>query len=164
MSTQCTAQQYPGTCRWVHFDLGLAKSLFLQNKSRQFRYLQETCKAVSAVKNVKKHAERYPCHYIETAFQTRQCVDIYPGNTGAVAASAHIYTDQPTSHRLGIRREREKHVWADLFASGLAWFVFCNANPAVNRTRFSIYHLSNSYITSIDEKFSQGSRSCRVLP
>lgn len=165
MSTQCTAQQYPETCRWVCFDLGLAKSLFLQNESQRFHYLQEACKTVNALKNVKNHAGRCPCHYTETAFQSRQRVDIYPGNMGAVVASARIYTKQPSSHCLGIGREREKHVRADLFASGLAWFAFCNANPAVNRTRFSIYHLSNSYISSIDEeKFSQGSRSCRVLP
>jgi len=104
MSTQRTAQQYQGTCSWAHFGLGLAKFLFLQNKSRHFQYQQEACKTVNAPKDVKNHAGRCTSRYIETTCHARRSVDVHPGDTLAVADSAHACTEQPTSPCMWILR------------------------------------------------------------
>lgn len=57
-----------------------------------------------------KRAEWNLSHYTDTTFQTRQSSDTHPSNTSAVPGSAAAYTKQPTSHCMGMRRGREKHV------------------------------------------------------
>lgn len=153
MSTQCTAEQYQGTCSWVLFGLGMAKLLFLQNKSWHFHYVQQDCKTVNALKNMKKHAEWNLSHYTDATFQTRQSSDTHPSNTSAVPDSAPVCTRQGNSRCVGMGRGREKHVWSDLLASGWAHFSFCNASPSINRTDWAvIYYSRNSYISTIDPR------------
>lgn len=140
--------------------LGWQKSLFLQNKSWHFHYLQKDCKTMNALENMKKHAEWNLSHYTATTHQTRQSSDTHPSNTSAVPDSAPVYTKQPTCHCKGMKRGREKHVWSDLLASGRACFCFCNASPSINRTHSAvIYYSWNSHISNIDlRKVSSGKK------
>lgn len=130
----------------------MAKSLFLQNKSWHFHYLQEDCKTVNALKNMKKRAEWNFSLYTGTTLQTRQSSDTHPSNTGAVPDCPRLHKATHFSlhgNEKGKRKTRTFH----LLASGWACFSFCNASPSINRTDSAVICYSwSSYISSIDPR------------